>query len=510
MNVDDEKFALTMSDMVKTFGGTRALDGANLKVAQGSIHGLVGQNGAGKSTLIRILAGLQPPDSGEIVIAGQLQRHLTPRKVEKLGIHFIHQERLLPPSFTVGEALFLGSEPCIGPFPLLSRRQMKRQAVAAMADYFGADLPVGALIIDLTPAQRQIVQITRALLRNPTLLVFDEPTAALVRQEVDRLFETIQRLRRKGLTIVYISHYLNEIETLCDSVTVLRNGVDVGVVNPKEIPAATLVSMMIARNIEEMFPKKQVPTGDPILTVHRLRYRNAFSEVTLTVRRGEIVGLTGLLGSGAKELVRCLFGLLRVESGEIKIEGKAVRLRSPFAAVKRQLGLVPEDRAGHGVALDMSVRENITLANLRRYDRLGFLDSKMEKKDVDKLITKLSVQTADRDTAVRHLSGGNQQKVSLGKWLNRRASLYILDEPTVGIDVGAKVEIYRLIEELSEEGAGILILSADLLELLGICDRILVMFRGNLVRECFPAQTNSNELLRWATGAEEIVLSVVS
>jgi ribose transport system ATP-binding protein len=505
-----EKFALTMCDIVKTFGGTRALDGANLKVAPGTIHGLIGQNGAGKSTLIKILAGLHPPDSGKIEFAGQLHHHLTPHKVERLGIHFIHQERLLAPSFTVGEALFLGREPWLGPFPLLNRRRMKQEAVAAMRNYFGAHLPVGALIAELTPAQRQIVQITRALLRNPSLLVFDEPTAALVRQEADRLFETIQRLRGQGLTIIYISHYLNEIETLCDSVTVLRNGVDVGVVNPKEVLTATLISMMVARNIEEMFPKKQVAIGDPILTVHRLQYRNAFREVSLTVRRGEIVGLTGLLGSGAKELVRCLFGLLQVESGAIKIDGKPVRLHSPFAAVKHQIGLVPEDRTGHGVALDMSVRENVTLASLGRYDRLGFLDSRREKNDVDTLISKLSVRTPDRDTAVRYLSGGNQQKVSVGKWLNRRASLYILDEPTVGIDVGAKVEIYRLIEELREQGAGILILSADLLELLGICDRILVMFRGNVVFESYPAQTNSNELLRWATGAEEVSTTVVA
>jgi ribose transport system ATP-binding protein len=505
-----DKFALTMCEIVKTFGGTRALDGANLKVAPGTIHGLVGQNGAGKSTLIKILAGLHPPDSGKIEIAGQLHHHLTPHTIEKLGIHFIHQERLLPPTFTVGEALFLGREPCLGPFPLLNRRQMKRQAVEAMRDYFGAELPVGALIAELTPARRQIVQITRALLRNPSLLVFDEPTAALVRKEADRLFETIQRLRREGLTIIYISHYLNEIESLCDSVTILRNGVDVAVLNPKAVPTATIISLMVAGSIEEMFPKKRLTIGDPILTVHRLQRRNAFSEISLTVRRGEIVGLTGLLGSGAKEFVRCLFGLLRIESGEIKIDGKSVRLHSPFAAVKHQIALVPEDRAGHGVALDMSVRENVTLASLGRYDRLGYLDSRLEKNDVDKLISKLSIRTPNRDTAVRYLSGGNQQKVSLGKWLNRRASLYILDEPTVGIDVGAKVEIYRLIEELSEQGAGILILSADLLELLGICDRILVMFRGKVVSESYPAQTSSNELLRWATGGEAATQTVVT
>ena len=245
-----------MHDVVKTFGGIRALDGANLKVRRGTIHGLVGQNGAGKSTLIKILAGIHQPDSGSIEVAGQRYRHLTPHKVERLGIHFIHQERLLAPSFTVGEALFLGSEPCIPPLPLLNRRRMRRQAAAAVRSYFGVDLPFGALI-PTDSAQQQIVQVARALLRNPSLLVFDEPTAALVRQEADRLFETIQRLRAEGLTIVYISHYLNEIEMLCDYVTVLRNGVDVGVVNPREVPASTVVSMMVARRSKRCFPKSR-------------------------------------------------------------------------------------------------------------------------------------------------------------------------------------------------------------------------------------------------------------
>jgi ribose transport system ATP-binding protein len=262
--------------------------------------------------------------------------------------------------------------------------------------------------------------------------------------------------------------------------------------------------MMVARNIEEMFPKKQVSIGDPILTVHRLGYRSAFQEVSLTVGSGEIVGLTGLLGSGVKEFVRCLFGLLRADSGELNIKGRPVRLASPSAAIRHKLGLVPEDRSDHGVALDMSVRENATLASLGQYSQLGFLDLRKEKNDVDTLISRLSVQAPNRDTPVRYLSGGNQQKVSLGKWLSRRASLYILDEPTVGVDVGAKVEIYRLIEELTEQGAGILILSTDLLELLGISDRILVMFRGRVVREFSPATTNSDELLGWATGAAGI------
>ena len=258
-----------MHEVVKSFGGVRALAGTNLNVQAGTIHGLVGQNGAGKSTLIKILAGIHEPDAGSIEIAGQRYNHLNPHRAEKLGLHFIHQERLLVPTFTVGEALFLGNELGTGPLPLLNRGRMKRQAAETIRNYFDVELPTGALIGELTPAQQQIVQITRALLRSPSALVFDEPTAALAKPEADRLFETIRRLRLQGLTIVYISHYLNEIAMLCDCVTVLRNGIDVGTVNPREVPTTTLVSMMVAQDIDEMFPKKVTTVGDPIVTVEQ-------------------------------------------------------------------------------------------------------------------------------------------------------------------------------------------------------------------------------------------------
>lgn len=502
MNLYREEPVLAMHGVVKSFGGVRALAGANLSVQAGTIHGLIGQNGAGKSTLIKILAGIHQPDAGSIEIAGQFYNHPTPHRAEKLGLHFIHQDRLLVPTFTVGEALFLGSEPGVGPLPLLNRRRMKRQAAETIHNYFGVELPVDALIGELTPAQQQIVQITRVLLRSPSVLVFDEPTAALVKPEADRLFESIQRLRVQGLTIVYISHYLNEIAMLCDCVTVLRNGVDVGTVNPREVPAATLVSMMVARDIDEMFPKKVATIGKPILTVEKLCRRGAFTDVSFAVRRGEIVGITGLVGSGVKELIRSLFGLIHVDGGKLAIDGNPVHLRSPSSAVGRRLALVPENRRKHGVALDLSVRENVTLASLRQYSRFGFLQLASEAHAVDELISRLSVRAPHRNTAVRHLSGGNQQKVALAKWLSHRSSLYILDEPTVGVDIGSKVEIYRLIGELAEQGAGILTLSADLLELLGICDRILVMYRGRIAREFSAAASNSDELLASATGAD--------
>jgi len=490
---------LAMHGMVKTFGGVRALDGANLEVESGSIHGLVGQNGAGKSTLIKILAGLHRPDAGTIRIRGWACHHLTPRQVEDLGIHFIHQDRLLVPTFTVGEAMFLGDEPTIGPLPFLNRRRMAQRATEILREYFDVRLPGRALISELTPAERQIIQISRALLRDPAILVFDEPTAALVSQEVDRLFEIIRRLQTKGLSTIYISHYLSEIESLCDQVTVLRNGVDVGRISPKD--TAEIVSLMLNRDIDEMFPKKATSIGEPVLKLKELSAGRAFTDISLTLRRGEILGLTGLLGSGAKELVQSLFGLVRLKGGAIEIEGEPVKISSPPSAVAKKLALVPEDRRAQGVALQMSIRENVTLASLRKFVRFGFLQLGREKAAASDLIGKLAIRTASQNSPVRDLSGGNQQKVVLAKWLSRQSALYLLDEPTVGVDVGAKVEIYRLIGELAQQGAGILLLSSDLLELLGIADRILVMYRGRLAGEFTAANTTSAELFGCATGA---------
>ena len=501
MTATGENHMLALRGLVKQFGGVRALDGANLEVRRATIHGLVGQNGAGKSTLIKILAGIHQPDSGTIDINGRRYTHLTPDKVEKLGVHFIHQERLLVPTFTVGEALFLANEPVLGPFALLDRRRLKNQAREILRSYFDIEIPGEALISELTPAEQQIVQITRALLHNPSVLVFDEPTAALVKREADHLFQTIQRLRADGLAIVYISHYLSEIELLCDRVTVLRNGIDVGSVDPRAVSAASIASMMLARDIDEMFPKKTISIGESILAVRKLSLRAVFTGISFEVRKGEILGITGLLGSGMKELVRCLFGLLRPDKGEILIDGQPARLCSPVAAVRRKLALVPEDRREHGVSLGMSVRENVTLASLQKYSRCGLLDAAHEGRVVDTLIQQLMIQTPDRETTVRNLSGGNQQKVVLAKWLSCQSAVYLLDEPTVGVDVGAKVEIYRLIGALAEQGSGILLLSTDLLELSGVCDRILVMYRGHITREFIGAETDGDEILASATGA---------
>jgi len=496
-------FALNIKGAVKHFGGARALSGASLAVRHGTVHGLVGQNGAGKSTLIKVLAGLHRLDQGSIEIDGQQHDTLTPHLAEELGIHFIHQDRLLVPTFTVGEALFLGREPRIPGTPFLDRRAMQRQAAEILDRYFGLRLPNSALIADLSTAEKQIVQITRALLHGPKILVFDEPTAALVRREADILFSLIRRLRDEGITIIYISHYLGEIEALCDEVTILRNGIDVATLAVRDTSAAAIASLMIERDIGEMFPKRKLATGAPVLSVSRLSSPGKYQDVSFHVGQGEIVGVTGLLGSGAKELLRALFGLEAPQSGEIVAGGKPVRFKRPSDAVRDHLALVPEDRRGNGIALDLSVTENTTIASLRRFTHLGFLDRAGERAEVDELIERLQVKTSGRDALLRSLSGGNQQKVAIAKWLSRHSEIYLLDEPTVGVDVGSKVEIYRLIGDLAARGAGVLVLSTDLAELVGITDRILVLFRGRVVKEFVSSETSPDAVLAEATGSLE-------
>ena len=493
--------ALAMRGLVKTFGAVRALDGADLEVERGEVHGLVGQNGAGKSTIVKILAGVYEPDAGTIEIDGRAQTRLTPHAVEQQGVHIIHQDRLLVPTLTVGEALFLGREVGVGGLPLLNRREMRRRARDIVGRYFGVELPGDALVGELSAAQQKVVQITRALLGEASILVLDEPTAALVKREVDSLFAVIRNLRAAGISVVYISHYMREIEALCDRVTVLRNGRDVGVVDTRTTPISSVVSMMIARDIKEMFPKRAVAKGSPVLSLKGLGLAGAFGDVSLEIRKGEVVGITGLLGSGAKELLQCVFGLRRPDAGEILVEGEPVRLDAPSAAVRQGLAMVPEDRRAHGVAMDLSVRENVTIASLERYSRGGFLRHRAERAAVDGLIGTLAIRTAGREAPVRQLSGGNQQKVVLAKWLSRRSRIYVLDEPTVAVDVGAKVEIYHLLNRLAGEGAGILMLSTELLELIGICDRVVVMYRGRVTDEFDAAATSDDELLASITGA---------
>jgi ribose transport system ATP-binding protein len=504
----DGKALIELSRICKSFGGARALDEVDLKVTAGSIHGLVGQNGAGKSTLIKILAGLHGVDSGTIRFDGEEYPRLTPQLAARLGIQFIHQDRLLVPAFTVGEALFLGREPRIGRSPLLDRSALRRGADRLMQRYFGISLPHDALISELTTAEKQILQITRALMASPKVLVFDEPTAALVRREIDILFQLIRRLRDDGVTILYISHYLGEIEDLCDTITVLRNGRLAARLAREQTSAAEIARLMVARDLDELYPRRQVQLGEEILSVEQLSRRGSYQDISFSLRRGEVLGMTGLLGSGAKELVRTLFGLDQPDSGRMHLHGVELSGHSVAGAVAAGLALVPEDRRRQGVALNLTLRENATLASLARFTRAGLVNRRRERAEARALIERLQIKTHSPEALVATLSGGNQQKVALAKWLGRQSDIYILDEPTVGVDIGAKVEIYNLIGELAARGAGVLILSSDLTELLGMTDRILVVFRGRISNEVLPTETSADALLADVTGSGEAIRHV--
>ncbi|HEV3432350.1 MAG TPA: sugar ABC transporter ATP-binding protein [Paraburkholderia sp.] len=497
--------ALELRRLVKQYDGVQALRGASLSAARGTVHGLIGQNGAGKSTLIKILAGLERADTGEIHVDGVAIDAGT-----RSEIAFIHQERLLSPTFTVAEALALGDEPVVTPcagrlralLPLHQRR-MRRRAAEALEAHFAIALPPDRLIGELSVAEQQIVQITRALIRSPRILVFDEPTAALVSREVDRLLRTIDQLRARGLTILYVSHYLNEIASLCDRVTVLRDGVDVTHVDARATPVETLVSAMLGEQPQARARRVETSSQDVVLEARDLHAPGRFGPLSFALRRGEVLGVTGLVGSGGKPLVRSLFGLERGVRGELRVRGKTVRLQRPADAVRKGIAFVPEDRRRQGVMTAMPVRDNLSLTALARFSRFGLVNTRRETAAARTLIDTLGVRTSGPLAPVRHLSGGNQQKVALGKWLGRAtdddAAIYILDEPTVGVDVGAKADIYRLIDALVARGAAVLIFSSDLHELLDVTDRVLVLARGAIVQDVPSHALSTQDLLAWAT-----------
>ena len=487
-----------MRAISKAFGPVKALDDASIAVRAGTIHGIVGQNGAGKSTIIKILAGIYRIDVGTVAVHGEVLERITPTLIERHGIHFIHQDRLLVPASTVAEAIFLGREPTIGPF--VRHGAMRREAAALVRKYFGIEIDPDSLIRDLTTAEQKVVQITRALANEARVLVLDEPTAALVKQEVERLFEVLRRLRDDGIAIVFISHYIQEIQDLCDVVTVLRNGTDVGHLQRSEMSVEAIVALMTNRSGSDMYPARTPTIGRTALQAEGLSLRGCFEDISFEVRAGEIIGLSGLLGSGAKDLLRCLFGLEVADGGTIRVNGEQRVFGAPGDAVTSGIALVPEDRRAHGVALSLSVAENVSLPSIGRIADFGFVSRPRESRLVGRLVERLAVKTPGHRTLVRNLSGGNQQKVVVAKWLSCDSRVYLLDEPTVAVDVGAKVEIYKLINELAEEGAAVVFLSSDLDELLEICDRVLVMYRGRLAREFARGTASSDQLMAAASG----------
>ncbi|MBH1937395.1 sugar ABC transporter ATP-binding protein [Streptomyces sp. AV19] len=480
---------LRVEGVAKSFPGVRALDGVDLTLRAGEVHVLLGENGAGKSTLIKMLAGVHRPDEGRIVVDGEEVAIRSAQDAERLGIATIHQEFNLVPGLSVAENLFLGRQPRTR-FGLVDRRAMRERA-ARLLERVRLDVSPAAPVAGLGIAQLQMVEIAKALGVDARVLVMDEPTAVLTSSEVATLFGIVRELRAGGVAVVFITHHLEEIAELGDRVTVLRDGRSVAEV-PASVPEDELIRLMVGREITEQYPRRRPELGAPLLRVRGLTRRGAdgapgFADVGFEVRAGEVVGLAGLVGAGRTEVARAVFGVDRYASGSVEVDGRALARGDVRAAMRAGLGLVPEDRKAQGLLLDAPLDENLTLARLDRDTRGGFVDRRAQRREAAAMAGRLKVRMSGLEQSARTLSGGNQQKVVIGKWLLAGVRLLILDEPTRGVDVGARVEIYRLVNELTAAGCGVLMISSDLPEVLGMSDRVLVMAQGRIAGELSAA-----------------------
>ncbi|MCB8875888.1 sugar ABC transporter ATP-binding protein [Acidisoma silvae] len=485
---------LTLTGITKSFGGVKALKGVDFSLARGEVHALLGENGAGKSTLMRVVGGEIQPEAGSITFEGRSLTLTDPKAAADLGIAVIHQELALAPDLSVAENIFMRELPAAIAWGKLNRR------ARAVLDRMGFELDVRRRVGDLAVAQQQVVEIAKALSRDVKVIVFDEPTAVLSSRDAQRLHDIIAVLRASGVGIVYISHRLEEVFKIADRMTVMKDGALVGVTSPQTSTIDDVIRMMVGRNLSAMFPKAAHRSiGAEVLNVENLRRGMKVRGVSLSVRAGEIVGLGGLVGSGRTETARLIFGADAKEAGEIRLHGKAVTIKSPLDAVLAGIGLVPEDRKHHGAILDMSIRINTTMARLKPVvNAMGFIRRHKERDTVTALGQQLRLKSAGPEAPVSSLSGGNQQKVVLAKWFHAGGDVIILDEPTRGVDVGAKTEIYGLIEELAAAGRAILVISSEHQELFGLCDRVLVMAEGELRGTLLPDDYSEEKLLALA------------
>ena len=482
-----------MTGISKSFPGVKALQDVSLEVREGEVHAIVGENGAGKSTLMKILAGFYQPDEGEIEIAGEAVGHWTPREAQKSGIGMIYQELNLVPDLSVAENISLGVMPKRGLF--VNYKEVTAIAKRVLEE-LDADIDPGTRLGNLSISQQQLVEIAKVVAKRPRIVVLDEPTSSLGDKETRILFDVIGRMRASGIAIIYISHRLQEVMEIGDRVTVLRDGRHIETRDVKGITPDQMVRLMVGRDLSEMFPKLDLELGEPVLTVSGISRAGAFDDITLDVRANEIVGLAGLVGSGRTEVARALFGLDKIDGGEIRVKGKAVKIGNPRQGVAAGIALVPEDRKAQGI----SVRENFTLPVITRITNALLIFARRERGIVNDLVDRLKVNPPQIERPLNVFSGGNQQKVVLGKWLLSKPTVLILDEPTRGVDVGAKADIHEIIGEFAKDGGGVLMISSELPELLAVCDRIFVLHEGNLVAEIPRAKADEESVMRAATG----------
>ncbi|VBB08234.1 abc transporter [Lucifera butyrica] len=495
-----DQYFLSLKGISKSFPGVKALNNVDLDIKAGEIHALVGENGAGKSTLIKILTGAYQYDEGEMACQGNQVRFASTKDSHNLGIACIYQELSLTPNMTVTENIFLGREMRIPGVGLLDYRRMNRIAQQTMND-LGVDIDATKLVRSYGMGYRQMVEIARALVENAKLIIMDEPTSSLSEKEVKILLENIHKLKEKGIAVVYISHRLEEVLDVADRITVMRDGCKITTMDKQEADQEKLIQLMVGRTLEEKFPKIVAKKGSLALRAEGITQNDLLNNVSFDLYQGEVLGFAGLVGAGRTELARAIFGADPIDSGKIYIDGEPVKINSPEDAIRHGMAFLTEDRKGQGLVLMHDIRFNSTLSGLKRFCTFGpFINTKALENEVESLIKDLQVRPANSLITTRLLSGGNQQKVVIAKWLCSQAKIFIFDEPTRGIDVGAKVEVYNLINRLVSEGAAVIVISSELPEVMGISDRILVMHDGEITAEFAQSEATPEKIMRAATG----------
>lgn len=496
-----EPYLISMENISKSFPGVKALDQVSFQLKAGEVHALLGENGAGKSTLMKVLTGVYHKDEGIIKINGKEVDIVDPKTAQELGISIIHQEFNLLPHLTVAQNIFIGREPrkVKG---ILDEKKLNEDAKKILKRLDLALEPTD-IVKDLSVAEQQMVEIAKAISVDSRVLIMDEPTAALTEGEVKKLFEIIKTFRDEGIGIVYISHKMEEFQHIVDRATVMRDGQYIGTVNFKETTLDHLIQMMVGRDLKDQYPEKHAKIGKNLLEVKNISRENVLDNISFNLRKGEILGIAGLMGSGRTELARAIFGADPIDKGEIYLHGKKVNISNPGDAISEGIGYLSEDRKRDGLALGLDVEDNIVLASLKDFsNKFGIVQRDKTLKESEKQVKDLKVKTPSLTQKVGNLSGGNQQKVIIGKWLCKNMEVFIFDEPTRGIDVGAKYEVYNLMNQLADDGAGIIMISSELPEILGMSDRVLVMCEGRIAAELDIEEANQETIMFYATGGK--------
>ena len=492
----NQPWLLKAENISKSFPGVKALDKVNLTIEGGKVHTIIGENGAGKSTLMKILMGILLPDEGEILYKGVKVKLMSVQEAIKTGISMIHQELLPFPELSIAENIFMGNEPTSRIPGWINKREMNKNA-ALLMDKLGAKVDVTRAMKELSIAEMQMVEIAKAISNQSEVIIMDEPTSALSNREIAILFSIIEELKQQGIAIIYISHKMDEIFKISDTITVMRDGKHITTCAINAIDQKKLISLIVGREINSIFDKKENTPGEIILSVTELTGEK-FKDINFNLRKGEILGIAGLMGSGRTEIVNSIYGLEKIVKGDIFINGKKVKIRSPKDAIKNSIGLVSEDRKKYGLVLGSSVKHNISLSSLEKCKNGLFLNLKEENEIANAQINKLNIKTSSSDQLANYLSGGNQQKIVIAKVLLNDADIIIFDEPTRGIDIGAKSEIYKLMNQLTNEGKALIVISSELPEIMGLSDRILVIRKGEIKAELSQAEATQELIMKHA------------